>query len=1052
VEGRAGAFPVTLALLDLVAAALEAQHTGGPLPTYVLWAANTLMTQRQLRLASAAQQGTIIAAALRVINAALAAGAQAEFVPGAADGSRALSISLPAALVAQALCSHASSYIGAVLPPPAQQVAALLQQQPSSAEAEAVLQVAGGLMELVPPLLAAAAAAPALRAPLLGYLLEEQGGPAARLLTYAALAADTGLATKALRLLAALAEAAAAGGAGQQAPEALAALLPRGGQLAALLADLAEPAYGRCYPELWAQAARVLLAATPALPALLDALLLPSGLRRLGEGGGAQGGGEGGAAAAAKAEGGRAARSVLDGLWALVQAAGEGLAGEAPQACALALQVGRAQARSRGQVSSRRLRRCRCKVLQVGSAVQPPPGFAPDSAAARRQGRPAPLPPWPPCPPQPPYPSVGPPQVAAAMWDSAGEVCGPLDLLRCQPGWWPAVAACLPSPAGIQAAGSAEDREAAAWRLAGRAAAARLMLQEAFTRPRAAAAAGEAAGEAGSGERVVDVPPGAPGQPPASLVAVLPCAGGRRLAALPGHASLLLQPPAPPSLALLRAAGVWPELLKWAPESLLPCLEAAAALGVQRQLLEQLFSSLQAAVLQLGDVAVDGLWGRPQPDMLALAAQLREVGAACGAGLRRSSAPIGSSKPGCPWRITRPHLLPRCTLPLAHQPPHPTPPHPTPMQDAAPLMDQLRQGTLSRAQLAQAQLELAESEQGAEGGCGGSVLLQQLVSRPLGQPLLALAAGGAPRLSAPEYGPTFLFDAGRLAALLGPALQSQLDVADALEACMAAAGCSASAVHAGSQLLQVGRRAGRRAALGAGAGLRLLPMHVASAVIAGNLERRVPSAAACGASTACPCLPACRCSAAWWHPWGVTGPCLRSCAPRCLAQLCWRGRLWRLRSWRMSWRSWAAGPALPWRAAHGACPSCRRRSWRRCRPSTPRVQPRWASLRLVEPQPAVCGRLRCCRPRAAWCAWPPSCTSSSWPAGRWRSCRRCCSSCTPLYCWRCAAAGRALLLAPVPGLRPAMLAAARQARWTPRHCSRACWACCRTCASGPWRR
>ncbi len=346
VEGRAGAYPVTLALLDLVAAALEAQHTGGPLPTYVLWAANMLLAQRQLRLASAAQQGELIAAALRVLNAALGAGAQADFVPGAADGSRALRVSRLAALAAQALCSHASSYIGAALPPPAAEVSALLQQQPSSGEAEAVLQVAGGLLELLPPLLAAASAAPPLRAPLLGYLLEQAPGPAARLLAYAGLAADSRLAEAALGAAAALAEAAAAGGA---PPEALAALLPRGGPLAALLADLAEPAYVAAYPGLWARAARLLLAATPALPALLDGLLLPSGLQQAAAGGegGKEGGRKGGAAKGAK--GGRAARSVLDGLWALVQAAGEGLAGDDPRSYALALQVG-----GRGGLQARR--------------------------------------------------------------------------------------------------------------------------------------------------------------------------------------------------------------------------------------------------------------------------------------------------------------------------------------------------------------------------------------------------------------------------------------------------------------------------------------------------------------------------------------------------------------------------------------------------------------------------------------------------------------------------------------------------------------------------
>jgi hypothetical protein len=339
VEGRAGAYPVTLALLDLTAAALEAQHTSGPLPTYVMWAANMLLAQRQLRLASAAQQGELIAAALRVLNAALAAGAQAEFVPGTADGIRTLSVSCPAALVAQALCCHASSYLGAVLPPTAPEVSALLLQQPSSAEAEAVLQVAGGPMELLPPLLAAASASPALRAPLLGYLLEGRAGPAARLLSYAGLAADTRLAELALRALAALAEAAVAGGA---APEALAALLPRGGQLASLLADLAEPGYVRCYPELWAQAARLLLAATPALPALLDALLFPAGLEQAA---GRESGKEGGAGAAKGSKGGRVARSVLDGLWALVQAAGEGLAGDEARSYALALQVGAAASR-----------------------------------------------------------------------------------------------------------------------------------------------------------------------------------------------------------------------------------------------------------------------------------------------------------------------------------------------------------------------------------------------------------------------------------------------------------------------------------------------------------------------------------------------------------------------------------------------------------------------------------------------------------------------------------------------------------------------------------
>jgi hypothetical protein len=73
---------------------------------------------------------------------------------------------------------------------------------------------------------------------------------------------------------------------------------------------------------------------------------------------------------------------------------------------------------------------------------------------------------------------------------------------------------------------------------------------------------------------------------------------------------------------------VWPELQKWVPESLLPCLEVAAELRAGGAPLEQLFSALQACALQLGDVAVDGLWGGQQRDVLALAAQLREVGPA----------------------------------------------------------------------------------------------------------------------------------------------------------------------------------------------------------------------------------------------------------------------------------------------------------------------------------------------------------------------------------------------------------------------------------------
>lgn len=337
-EARQGAFPVTHAFLRLTAAALEAHHTAGPLPAYVAFATNMLLAQQQLRFASAAQQGELLSACLAVINAALGAGAQATFVPGTADGSRRLSISRAGALAAATLCQHASSYLGAVLPPPAEQVSQLLQQQPASAEADAVLRVADGLLTLLPQLLAAAAASPGLLRPLLAYLLGDGAGPAQRLLSYLTLSADPGLLLKALQLLAALAAVAAAP---EADPLALAALVPRGSPVASHLSGLFESQYVRCYPELFEAAAQLLLVAIPGLPALLAALMYPCGLEQQAGGSGAGGGAAAGAAGAkSKGKASRvAAFSVVDGLWALVQEAGE-LLEEEPCTAALALQVG----------------------------------------------------------------------------------------------------------------------------------------------------------------------------------------------------------------------------------------------------------------------------------------------------------------------------------------------------------------------------------------------------------------------------------------------------------------------------------------------------------------------------------------------------------------------------------------------------------------------------------------------------------------------------------------------------------------------------------------
>lgn len=82
------------------------------------------------------------------------------------------------------------------------------------------------------------------------------------------------------------------------------------------------------------------------------------------------------------------------------------------------------------------------------------------------------------------------------MWEHAAEVAGPVELLRSQPGWWPALGACLPQAQDLQQAlqqQQAEGQEAAAWRLAGHAAVVRIFLVEAFSGPRAAGGAGEQA-------------------------------------------------------------------------------------------------------------------------------------------------------------------------------------------------------------------------------------------------------------------------------------------------------------------------------------------------------------------------------------------------------------------------------------------------------------------------------------------------------------------------------------------------------------------------------
>ncbi|KAF8066207.1 LIP1P [Scenedesmus sp. PABB004] len=709
-EVPGSAYPLTSAVVRLTAALLGQHVTWGLVPSLVGFTLHRVLgAMPWLPFGSTSDRCALAAAALGAVRGALLAGAVS--LPGAAGPKAAgppggVMVTVLSAKVFHHLATAGQGYLSAVLPPPADALRRMAEQQAgSSALLAAGAGLAEALLSLVPVLLAGLAhLSPEM--PLQQYWAADPPGgglsPAAVVGSYVAYPYAPHLPLLALDAINAFAI--------LQAP-------PRtvgggGGGGGGLLSYAASPAPGGGGPVVPGGAGA---------PAGLGALAQPH-LRAL-HGGGAIVGGRGGAGGWWRPSGLFAALlAALPGLRpALLRLFEAPVAQQYPEWSIQAMVLLEAGVRSHPEVLDTLCFPTGLALPSADKSAEPADGAA---TGGGKKARPAGTKAgagatafsaldglWALLKQAPQLLGSQPKLLAAALrllsslWECQGSAHGAVELLRSQPGFWAALKACCPAPGSLPAVApgaDVADVEAAAWRLQVHACALHILLLELLAVQLPGAAAADAAPER-------------------------------------GHEALLAE---------------------LGPLELSRLLAAAAELGLQQPLMDQLARTLQVAYLQLGASAVTGAWGPAAltTDALSVAAGFRA--------------------------------------------------------EVAPLLDAAAAGQYGLADLQAACDQLADPDaaaaaggRGTPGGGGGSD----------DEEMREAGAGGGARGSVLVDALHFLFDSSRLCALLGPFVLDSCEGALGLAVTLDDVSAAASLAHARARAADGrARRCSRRSAGAAG--------------------------------------------------------------------------------------------------------------------------------------------------------------------------------------------------------------------------------------------